>query len=412
MNLPARITVRLRDEYGLDESVFRGATLETVVRSRMNATGIDGVEEYFRHLGRSKEEFLTFSEKLLVPESWFFRDGKPFAWLAEWAKTEWEPAHPGEVLRILSVPCAIGQEPYSIAMSLLAAGMPADRFHIEAGDLCNRFLEQAMHGEYRPIAFRSGIPADYESFFEELEDGKRRVVESVRKQVSFRQHNLLASDFLLGEKPFHAIFCRNVLIYFSSCSRERAINQLLRSLAPDGLVFGGHADALGSISQELGPVGPAGSFCFGRRAAPVEPSPPPSIAQIRPSSIRSRPRPKPAKNANSSEKAPPSISERWQRVRELADNGDLPAAESLCQELIQQLPPSAEAFNTLGEILAAQRRSNDAEQAFRRAIYLDAQHAQSLFHLALISESRGDAAGAQRFRRRARDAEARKEVST
>ncbi|WP_309380775.1 CheR family methyltransferase [Cerasicoccus frondis] len=418
MKLPNRITQNLREQFGLDESVFRGGSLNSVVRRRMEVTGIFELEEYFSHLLRSEEEFLAFADELLVPESWFFRDGKPFLHLADWACKVWRPQHPGEQLRILSVPCATGQEPYSIAISLLHAGFAPQSFRIEAGDLSQRFLEEAQRGEFRAMAFRGGLANQFNSFFEDADEGRRRVKAHVREHVSFRQRNLLAPDFLMGERPFHVIFCRNVLIYFCAQSRARAVAGLMRGLAPGGLIFSGHADALGSITQDMKPSGPAGAFCFERRemtdADRLDPQlpKPRHTPPIRNASTLPKKAALPRKVAEpKTEPAKPSTEALWKQVRELANSGRLTEAEKIASSLIDETPPEANAFCTLGEIYIGMRDYKKAEPLLRRAVYLDAKHAQSLLHLALLAERRGDNAGAERLRKRARNAEQSKEVN-
>jgi len=411
VNLPAAISRRLRDEFGFDESVFRGSTIDAVVRRRMEATGLFEAGDYWRWLADSHEEYLAFTDLLLVPESWFFRDQKPFAWLAEWARESWRPRHGSETLRILSVPCASGQEPYSIVITLLEAGFAPQSFCVEAGDLSERFLEEARAGVYRQMAFRAGADGPYGDYFEDAGDGLRRVKEPIRRSVRFRQRNLLAADFMRDAAPFHAVFCRNVLIYFCAESRRRVVGNLFRVLAPDGLLFAGHADALGSISPELRRSGPAGAFCFQRSAAPA-PAPPP-----RPAPRRAPPRPRPSAvraRFDASPPAPASVASaaesRWAQIRGLADGGKLADAETACRALMEASAPTAEGFSVLGEILVGQRRHREAESYFRRAVYLDSSHATSLFYLALMAERRGDTAGAQRFRHRARAAESEREV--
>ncbi|MGE9295463.1 MAG: CheR family methyltransferase [Puniceicoccales bacterium] len=403
MSLPTDISRRLLDEFGLDESVFRGASLDSVVRQRMEVSGVYEIHDYWDRLRDSRDEYLAFTDLMLVPESWFFRDGKPFAWLVSWLRENRKPKN-GQTLRILSVPCASGQEPYSIAMALLAAGFAPQSFRIEAGDLSERFLKQAREGVYRQIAFRGGMHADYSHFFEDAGEGQRRVVDTVRSQVHFQQRNLLAPDFLTAELPYDVIFCRNVLIYFNGDSRQRAVENLLRGLVEGGLIFAGHADALGSITPEMRPIGPAGAFCFHRvvPSAKLEKTAAPAPKSMPPRPVVARHKPRSPAPQKEPAKAPIV---HWDNVRELADSGKLDQAEKACRELMDTASPTAEGFCALGEILTGQRRHREAETCFRRAVYLDARHGTALLYLALMAERRGDNAGAERFRRRAKAAQ-------
>ena len=102
--------------------------------------------EYLAVLNRSEPEFQALVDEVVIPESWFFRDDRPFAYLADRAAAGWllDPARPP--LRALSLPCAGGEEPYSIAMALLDRGLPAVRFEIVAVDVSAPLLVSARPG--------------------------------------------------------------------------------------------------------------------------------------------------------------------------------------------------------------------------------------------------------------------------
>ncbi len=133
--------------------------------------------------------------------------------LARVVKNEWMPAHPNSTLRILSVPCATGEEPYSIAMALMDSGLPATRFRIDAVDVSLRVLDHARRGIYGRNSFRGADLPFRDRYFRQVENG-HLLSEIVRERVDFRQGNLLAHDFASHEGLYDYIFCRNVLIYF------------------------------------------------------------------------------------------------------------------------------------------------------------------------------------------------------
>ncbi len=149
---------------------------------------------------------------------------------------DWLPAHPEGVLRLLSLPSSTGEEPYSIAMTLLDAGVPADRFRVHALDISARALAAAGRAVYRKNSFRSHDLGFRARHFELTSSGYR-VSDLVRQQVSFERSNLFAVDLLSGVQIYDVIFCRNLLIYFDRSTQERAIGVLERLLTPTGVLF-------------------------------------------------------------------------------------------------------------------------------------------------------------------------------
>ena len=91
-------------------------------------------------------ELQALIEEVAIPESWFFRDSRPFEILATFARSGWVERPDRKPLTVLSVPCAGGEEPYSIAMTLLEAGLPLERFRVDAVDVSERSLARAIAG--------------------------------------------------------------------------------------------------------------------------------------------------------------------------------------------------------------------------------------------------------------------------
>src|SRR2546421_6202395 len=116
------IEVLLREAIGLDAASIGSGLIDRTVRLRMKNLGLKQVEEYRKALAASRAEWNELIEAIVVTETWFFRDREPFAALVRLVRDEWLPAHPTAPLRLLSLPCSSGEEPYSLAMALLAAG--------------------------------------------------------------------------------------------------------------------------------------------------------------------------------------------------------------------------------------------------------------------------------------------------
>src|ERR1051326_8763307 len=102
---------------GLDVATVGHSALDHAVRSRMNACGLRDMESYWERLQSSKVELQELIETVVVPETWFFRDREAFSGFVKLVMEDWLPAHVGRMLRVLSVPCSSGEEPYSIAMT-------------------------------------------------------------------------------------------------------------------------------------------------------------------------------------------------------------------------------------------------------------------------------------------------------
>jgi len=139
-----------------------------------------------------------------------------------------------------SAGCSSGQEPYSMAMTV-ARSPAATRTRILATDLCDEALATARAGAYERDA-TEGIPTEYFAVGFEPRGGKLLVQPRLRSLVSFARLNLVGTWPMRG--PFHAVFCRNVMIYFDEPTRRRLVERFRDIVAPGGLLFVGSAEAI------------------------------------------------------------------------------------------------------------------------------------------------------------------------
>ena len=232
----------LKDSMGLDVATIGSSAIERAVRHRQQACQLPDVHAYWEHLRGSQTELQELIDAVVVPETWFFRDRESFAALERLTSDELLPASPTTPLRLLSVPCATGEEPYSIVMTLLDAGVPEERFRVEAIDICERLLIHARRGVYGRGSFRGADMQFRERHFQSASGGYL-LNESVRRLVRFQQGNLLSPNFLPGLARYDVIFCRNVLIYFDRPTQDRALAVLSRLLTANGVVFAGPAES-------------------------------------------------------------------------------------------------------------------------------------------------------------------------
>ncbi|HSW13047.1 MAG TPA: protein-glutamate O-methyltransferase CheR, partial [Solimonas sp.] len=238
---PAAFEQLLKQAMGLDAASIGTAMVERAVQERQAALGLADARAYWDCLQGSAAELQELIETVVVSETWFFRDREAFAALARLGHEEWLRRPEQEPQRLLSLPCSTGEEPYSMAMTLLDAGLPSAAFRIDAVDISARALARARRAIYGRNSFRGADLAFRERHFSE-EPGGYQLGAAARTSVQLQQGNLLAPDFLPGAALYDVIFCRNVLIYFDRATQDRAIAVLQRLLKDRGTLFVGPAE--------------------------------------------------------------------------------------------------------------------------------------------------------------------------
>jgi chemotaxis protein methyltransferase WspC len=390
----------LRTRIGVDPLSLGSNLLANIVAKRMRALGLTDLKNYVTRVQDSAEEFTVLIEDVVVPETWFFRGGKVFSFLADHVRQ----ASPSATFRILSAPCSSGEEPYSMAIALVEAGIPSERWTVEGIDVSARGLARARQGVYRESSFRETPDLPRGQYFQER-DGGWELDPALRSLVCFQLGNLLDPELLAGAAPFDLIFCRNVLIYLHAEARRRVLANLQRLLAPRGLLCMGHAEPLNLLDPQFQTTGPPAYFLFqrgGKQArnhpAPtgLPPAPPRKQPRFKAPEPR-RPRPPSVAAAPSAAVAAPDL---LLRARREADAGSLDKALQTCQAHLAIAEPSADAYSLLGIIHQARQERSEAVECFRQALYLDPQHEESLLHLLLLYQENGDEAAALRLRRR------------
>jgi chemotaxis protein methyltransferase WspC len=374
---------------------------ERAVAERLARLGRSDAQAYLQSI--APEELKALTELVVVPESWMFRDAEAFHTLANLVRQRLATA-PGRIVRILSVPCAGGEEPYSIAMVLMDAGVPRTSILIDAIDLSEVALERARAGRYTRNAFRGGELAFRERHFTQ-EGNEYQINHALREQVNFSQGNLLALDAIGNAGRYDVVFCRNLLIYFDDSTTATAIAKLRLLLADEGVLFAGYAEVPAYCRNGFAPLRIPGAFALQKerraeaRPAVVPPPPPPPPAPLRSTPAAPVRNVAPAPLAASS--APPDPAALTERAARLADQGDLDGAAQLCHAVLKTRPDSADAYFILGIINECANKPGVADDYWRRCVYLQPDHYEALCHLALLAEQRGEAGKASNFRQRA-----------
>ncbi|QTA87370.1 Tetratricopeptide repeat-containing protein, DUF560 [Desulfonema magnum] len=451
----------LEERIGLSAEAIGSETIAKAVHRCMGDDRISrgkkaaSLTEYLARLQTSEEEWEKLVEAVVVPETWFFRNKASFSFLSGYVRFEWLPAHQNGVLRILSIPCSTGEESYSIAMILMDMGLPEEiqgRFHIDAVDISGKALYKAKLGIYGKASFRGEDLSFQERHFDQISQKNKKdknekrfkVHARVRNIVRFLKGNLLETQLLADEKPYDVIFCRNLFIYLGESAKKRAMDNIDRLLAKNGILFVGHVERpLVCASAERTRfvwIRQSGVFACRRAGFKQETHDHPDVVQhLTPSEKSSgrsfekagtgrqrgsavvTPRGPHRQTPEYKKMLPPSLRpftgshipqissssddsvETWlNTAQQLADRGFLSEASELCEKYLNEDPFGIQAHFLMGLICHAMGDEERAEEYFNKAIYLDPNHDEAMTHLAFIMEHRGERDRAERLRLRAR----------
>jgi len=256
-----RVKARVYAEAGISLSDAKRtlvvSRLSKIVRA-LKLTSIDAYLDYLEH-SKSARDAQDFVNALTTNLTRFYREDHHFEHLVGYVRSlmERQPRAAGNVkprLRIWSAGCSTGQEPYTIALCLLAALPDLKRwdFKILATDIDTNVIDKASLGVY-PEAELNGLSAERARQFERGGDGTIRIPMAARTLISFKPLNLMTAWPMKG--PFDAIFCRNVAIYFDKQTQGTLFSRLGKMLAPEGFLYIGHSENLGSGGEGFKLVG-------------------------------------------------------------------------------------------------------------------------------------------------------------
>jgi len=246
------------ERFGLDLREGKQQLVSARLGKKLRESPFRTFREYCEHVAGdcSGEALAEMIDALTTNYTSFLREKAHFDFLRAQAA---ELAGRGRIA-IWSAACATGEEPYSIAISLLEElGWEArSRIRILATDISNRALETARCGAYPAERFEDFPAALLPRYFLRGEgqwEGWRRVKREIREMVEFGRLNLI-EPFGRAEK-FAVIFCRNVMIYFDKPTQEDLVERLADCLEPGGYLLTGHAESLLGGRHSLEYVCPA-----------------------------------------------------------------------------------------------------------------------------------------------------------
>jgi chemotaxis protein methyltransferase CheR len=159
-------------------------------------------------------------------------------------------------VKILSLPCSTGEEPYSIALRLLEEWDQIDHVDVEihGADIDSEVLAKAAHASYGERSVQRVPKAWMNKYFAAVGAGRYQVDEGIRSAVTLHKVNICDTAAMRSFRDFDIVFCRNVLIYFDELSSRRAAENLYGAMRPGGYLFLGHSESMSRISPIFTPT--------------------------------------------------------------------------------------------------------------------------------------------------------------
>lgn len=220
--------------------------IDSRLRKLMKEQKLESLTDLVRDIERPGSRNLRQEviDAMTTNETLWFRDRHPFTHLQDTILPELAK-NPGEIA-IWCAACSTGQEPYSISICVEEVrrrhmSLANKQIRILATDISARVLDQAKKGIYEPLALKRGMPDDrLNQHFKPLADNSWEIKPEIRKRIDFRPINLKENFITIGK--FDVVFCRNVLIYFSSELQQQIITNIHRVLKPGGVLFLGGSE--------------------------------------------------------------------------------------------------------------------------------------------------------------------------
>ena len=238
-----KISRMIYSDAGINLSEGKAALVYARLAKRLRALKMQAFRDYCELVASpegavERQEMLT---SLTTNVTRFYREPHHFEHLRTHVLVPAKAARRGR-LRIWSAACSTGQEPYSAAMTLLSFWPEAvnEDVKILATDIDRNVIACAEAGTYDEAQMEGVTPDLRRKFFEPAADGQLRVIEPLRRMVSFRRLNLMEDWPMPGQ--FSAIFCRNVVIYFDEPTQQTLWEKFAPRLAPGGALYIGHSE--------------------------------------------------------------------------------------------------------------------------------------------------------------------------
>ncbi|WP_395820525.1 CheR family methyltransferase [Archangium minus] len=266
----ARFVALVEQRLGLFYDKAQWGELEPLLAERAAGTGVERYLEQLASASSQQEEWKALAERLTVGETYFLRHPTQLETLVDQVLPTFLRQAPN--IRVLCAGCSSGEEPYSVALLARERGrVDSSRLRILGIDVNPRAISHARRACYSPWSLRAVPLAMREQWFQRTPEGFS-LRPQVRDQVIFEERNLMEeAPAFWAPGSFHAILCRNVMLYFPPEAMRRIIARMAQALVPGGYLFLGPSETLRGISDDFELLRGGDAFYY-RLRQPAQPT--------------------------------------------------------------------------------------------------------------------------------------------
>lgn len=255
-----KLTTFIQDNYGINLSSKRHL-IEGRLGNMLTERGFDSFSDYFKFVfsDNSKEEITNLINRLTTNHTFFMREKSHFEFFRDKVLPFWASSLKQKDLRVWSAGCSSGEEPYTLAM-ILADYLGDEKSKwdskVLATDISVKVLEIAERAIYGIESIETLPNLWKTNYFKKIDKENYIIDDRIKNEVIFRVFNLMEERFPF-KKKFHAIFCRNVMIYFDTKTKIELINKFYELTEPGGYLFVGHSESINKEETQYRYIMPA-----------------------------------------------------------------------------------------------------------------------------------------------------------
>ncbi len=251
----------IKANFGISLGNEKKSLIFSRLRTVLQDNHLEDFTQYYQYLvnDKSGEAVVKFIDKVTTNHTFFMRETDHFDFLRDKALPSVEENYSGNDLRLWCAGCSSGEESYTLKFIV------EDHFkksknkwntEILATDISTNVLDKAVRGVYSNESVNTLPEAWRKTYFDKHDAESSIVKDEIKKGITYRKFNLMDDRFPF-KKPFHIIFCRNVMIYFDNPTRDKLVQKYYDNLENGGYLFIGHSESLSHTTTNFKYVMPA-----------------------------------------------------------------------------------------------------------------------------------------------------------